>query len=385
MSERADSLAGLRQPGSYLPELESLRGWAILLVVGFHYFGILGLAARPDNPAWITLLGGGNTGVTLFFVLSGFLLARPFLQGLRSGQQVSIRRFYSARFFRIVPLYYAAVLLAWFMTQKAVALKALLFVPIGFQAFPFSVPWWSLCTEIQFYLLLPWVMWLLRFRAGRWLVGSVLLAWSMAHVYLFQSPGWLSPTNPWENSLFGRAGAFLVGTLCARFSLSAGHTWLSCRSAIAFGLLAACLLGLVRLWWWFSLSGERNALQALPMYHNIEAMLWGGTMIALLALGWRIKAMLVNPLVDHFGRISYSLYLIHVPVQFYCLYPLKATGVTLDANVEVYLMRITLSLALSWGLAWLSYRLVEIPFLRLKSHLATYSGRAPWARRAADA
>ncbi|MBD9679919.1 acyltransferase [Pseudomonas sp. PDM18] len=385
MSERSDSPAGLRQPGSYLPELESLRGWAILLVVGFHYFGVLGLAGRPDNPAWVTLLGGGNTGVTLFFVLSGFLLARPFLQGLRNGQQVSIRRFYSARFFRIVPLYYAAVLLAWFMTQKVVALKALLFIPIGFQAFPFSVPWWSLCTEIQFYLLLPWVMWLVRFRAGRWLVGGALLAWAAAHVYLFHSPGWLSPTNPWENSLFGRAGAFLVGALCAGFSLSAGYAWLSRRSFVAFGLLTACLLGLVRLWLWFSLSGERNALQALPMYHNIESLLWGGVMLGLLALSWRIKAMLVNPLADHFGRISYSLYLIHVPVQFYCLYPLKATGLTLDANADVYLMRIALSLVLSWALAWLSYRLVEMPFLRLKSHLATYSGRAPWARRAADA
>ncbi|QRY80437.1 acyltransferase [Pseudomonas sp. PDNC002] len=385
MSELADARAGLRQPASYLPELESLRGWAILQVVGFHYFGILGLATRPDNPAWVTLLGGGNSGVTLFFVLSGFLLARPFLAGLRSGEQVSIRRFYSARFFRIVPLYYVAVLLAWGMTQKAVTFKALLFIPIGFQAFPFSVPWWSLCTEIQFYLLLPWVMWLLRFAAGRWLVALAVLGWAVAHVYLFHSPGWLSPTNPWENSLFGRAGAFFVGAACAAFSLSQRYLWLRERGLVALALLAGCLVGLGRLWLWFSLTGERNALQALPMYHNIEALLWGGVMLGLLTLGWRIKRVLANPLLDHFGRISYSLYLVHVPLQFYCLYPLKAAGMTLDSNPDAYLLRIAVSLAASWGLAWLSYRLVEMPFLRLKSHLATYSGRAPWARRAADA
>lgn len=385
MSYANDVRAGLRQPASYLPELESLRGWAILLVVGFHYFGILALAERTDNPLWVTLLGGGNTGVTLFFVLSGFLLSRPFLQGLRDGQQVSIRRFYSARLFRIVPLYYAAVLLAWFMTQKAAALKALLFIPIGFQAFPFSVPWWSLCTEIQFYLLLPWTIWLLRYRAGRWLVAGALLAWAVAHVYLFHLPGWLSQANFLENSLFGRAGAFLVGAACAWFSLGRGYEWLCERALVCVVVLAGCLLGLGRMWLWFSLSGERNALQALPMYHNIESLLWGGVMLGLLALSWRAKALLANPLLDHFGRISYSLYLIHVPVQFYCLYPLKAAGMTLDANIDVYLLRIAFSLALSWGLAWLSYRLVEMPFLRLKSHLATYSGRAPWARRAADA
>ncbi|MDH1009589.1 acyltransferase [Pseudomonas nicosulfuronedens] len=385
MSDASDVRAGLRQPASYLPELESLRGWAILLVVGFHYFGILGLAERSDNPMWMTLLGGGNTGVTLFFVLSGFLLSRPFLQGLRDGQQVSIQRFYTARFFRIVPLYYAAVLLAWVMTQKTVTFKALLFIPIGFQAFPFSVPWWSLCTEIQFYLVLPWVMWLLRFAAGRWLVAAALLAWGVAHVWLFHSPGWLAPTNFWENSLFGRFGAFLAGAACAGFSLSRSYAWLRERALVCFLLLIGCLLGLGRLWLWFSLSGERNALQALPMYHNIESLLWGGAMLGLLALSWRIKALLANPLLDHFGRISYSLYLIHVPVQFYCLFPLKAAGMTLEANADAYLMRIAFSLLLSWGLAWLSYRLVELPFLRLKAHLATYSRRAPWARRAADA
>lgn len=58
---------------------------------------------------------------------------------------------------------------------------------------------------------------------------------------------------------------------------------------------------------------------------------------------------------------------------------------TLEANADAYLMRIAFSLLLSWGLAWLSYRLVELPFLRLKAHLATYSRRAPWARRAVDA
>lgn len=385
MSEAAEAREGLRQPASYLPELESLRGWAILLVVGFHYFGILGLAERVDNPLWVTLLGGGNSGVTLFFVLSGFLLSRPFLQGLRDGQQVSIRRFYTARFFRIVPLYYAAVLLAWLMTQKAAALKALLFIPIGFQAFPFSVPWWSLCTEIQFYLLLPWVMWLLRYRTGRWLIAGAVAVWGVAHVSLFHSPGWLSPTNFWENSLFGRAGAFLVGAACAGFSLGRGYEWLRGRALVCVMLLVCCLLGLGRLWLWFSLSGERNALQALPMYHNIESALWGAAMLALLALSWRIKVLLANPLLDHFGRISYSLYLIHVPVQFYCLYPLKAAGMTLDANAGAYLLRVGFSLALSWALACMSYRLVELPCLRLKSHLATYSGRAPWARRAADA
>lgn len=89
--------AGLRNPRGYIPQLESLRGWAILLVIAFHYFGILrddsagGLAA--DSPLWLRLFGAGNTGVTLFFVLSGFLLTQPFIRAIRAGEHISIRQF----------------------------------------------------------------------------------------------------------------------------------------------------------------------------------------------------------------------------------------------------------------------------------------------------
>lgn len=385
MSELADGRAGLRQPASYLPELESLRGWAILLVVAFHYYGVLGLAAQPDLPAWLRVLGGGNSGVTLFFVLSGFLLSRPFIDGLRSGRQVSIGRFYSARLFRIVPLYYGAVLIAWLVTQKTVALKALLFVPIGFQAFPYSVPWWSLCTEIQFYLLLPWVMWLLRFGPGRWLVAVGFLCWATAHLYLFHLPGWLSPVNPWENSIFGRGGAFLTGIACAWLRLSPAFTWLARRQTLALLLVIGGLALLLRLWLWFALAGERPALQAFPMYHNLEALLWGGVMLGLLALrGWG-KGLLVNPLLDHAGRLSFSIYLVHVPLQFYLIYPLISSGIGFQADPGAYLSRLVGSLVVTWGISWLTFKGIEMPFLRLKSHLTTYAGRGGWPRqRAAD-
>ena len=70
--------AGLRSQQAYLPALETLRGIAILLVVLFHYHGILGGPRSPDTSLALRVIAAGNTGVTLFFVLSGFLLARPF-------------------------------------------------------------------------------------------------------------------------------------------------------------------------------------------------------------------------------------------------------------------------------------------------------------------
>lgn len=100
------ALVGLRSPTRYMPQLEALRGWAILLVVVFHYFGILfngGAGGLPESsPLWLRVVAAGNTGVTLFFVLSGFLLTQPFILASRNGEQIGFASFYGARLLRIV-------------------------------------------------------------------------------------------------------------------------------------------------------------------------------------------------------------------------------------------------------------------------------------------
>lgn len=382
---REDPLqACLRTPQRYLPQLEALRGWAILLVVLFHYLGIL---SRGDNSAvregafpWLGIVAAGNTGVTLFFVLSGFLLAQPFILAARSGERVDISRFYSARLLRIVPLYYSAVLVAWLVSANANALKALLFIPIGFEVFPFSVPWWSLCTEVQFYLVLPWVMLGLRHRVGRWLVLLGGLTWLATKGYYFFQPDWLADhrNTVLQSSLFGRGVAFLVGGLCSWFYLSRGFPWLM-RSPWSLGglslLLVTVLLGLLH---WYGTTGQAAALRAMPLYHDLEALLWGGLLICSLGLSGWVKWLFINPLFSHFGSISYSLYLVHVPIQFYLIYPLLSNaspGVAVDIWASATLVALFGSFLLSWLLAFLCYRLIERPFLRLKARLPVLSDR----------
>src|SRR6185295_9484169 len=103
----------------------------------------------------------GHTGVTLFFVLSGFLLAPPFLAEARGGRRVSRAIYFTRRARRVLPAYYLFVVLAAVTTAKT-PLAVLRGVPYLFflQALPdfterlgpWSPPWWSLATEAQFYL-----------------------------------------------------------------------------------------------------------------------------------------------------------------------------------------------------------------------------------------
>src|SRR5262245_60933990 len=104
--------AGVRESSGYLPEIESLRGVAIALVVWFHADGFVRYpGATIDEPVspLLAFLRAGHTGVDLFFVLSGFLLALPFLDEALGGTPVSVRRYFSRRALRILPLYYLAV------------------------------------------------------------------------------------------------------------------------------------------------------------------------------------------------------------------------------------------------------------------------------------
>ncbi|MDH0098705.1 acyltransferase [Pseudomonas sp. GD04158] len=377
--ESSSAPAGLRSPQRYLPQLESLRGWAIILVVLFHYVGILGTGGRfsfESSPVWIQIMAAGNTGVTLFFVLSGFLLVQPFVLAAGSGERVDVVKFYSARILRVVPLYYLAILVAWWITGKTAAFKALLFIPVGFEVFPFSVPWWSLCTELQFYILLPWIMLGLRYRVGRWLVVVAGLSWLVLHIYFFLQPQWLvDHRNDWiQSSIFGRGPAFLVGGLCGWVYLRQGCSWLldyPRRQALLAAVSLAALLWLMR---WYGMTGQKLALTVMPFYHDVEAVLWGGLLLCSLGLANWVKGLFINPLFNHFGSISYSLYLVHVPVQFYLLYPLVASA---DGALPVLqtLAAVVVSFLVSWGGAILCYRLIELPFLKLKAHLAVFSDR----------
>lgn len=162
---------------------------------------------------------------------------------MREGGRVGFASFYSARLLRIVPLYYSAVLVAWLVSPSSSALKALLFIPVGFDIFPFSVPWWSLCTEMQFYVLLPWLMLGLQYCSGRYLLAAAAMVWLALHCHYFFQPSWLaSKKTLWlQSSLFGRGLAFVVGALCCCFYMGRGFAWLR-TSAKSLALLSVLLI-----------------------------------------------------------------------------------------------------------------------------------------------
>ena len=375
-----DLAEGLRDRSTYLRELDCARGWAILLVFLFHAWGISGLELPASPIPGLALIVGGNTGVTLFFVLSGFLLSLPWLRHAADLKQPKplLGPYLQARALRIVPLYYIALLLTWLLTgDSATVVRAALFQFVGFQAFPYSVVWWTLVTEVQFYVLLPlgMALWIGGRRARLCCIG-LLLAWLAAYTALVLY-GEMATGKSFllTKSLFARAPAFLMGIVAAaawlHWSADPRLTrYKSLTGKLSLVILLGALVLLERVLLAVAQMGKGQAEVTWHIHHSYEALLWAVVILCLLLGPMPAKRLLVNRTIAVTGKLSYSLYLLHVPVLFYLIYPLReAMGqVAYQASAWLYIMPAA-ALGISLVLALCSYQWLEKPFLRRKRAL----------------
>jgi peptidoglycan/LPS O-acetylase OafA/YrhL len=322
-------------------------------------------------------------------VLSAFLLAQPYLAGARSGRAPSFRRFYARRALRILPLYALAVAVGTALSAKAPedllhGLPYLLFLnthgPWVTPLTPYSDVWWSLATEAQFYVVLPFAGWLATSRPGRWALGALIAFVALAHA-AFASQTLVMPSMTAQYSvlfsLVGRGPLFLCGVAAAWLWLWRGDQlraaaerapWLRRGGADAILLLLLLALGLLLLR--VGAIGFFVAEMNWAVWHVYEGLLWTAVLLVVLLLPIRSRPFFSRGPLVRIGTISYSLYLWHLPILYPLLTPFwmmggRSAGWTLRATATALL-----GVALALGVSELSYRFVESPFLRRKARLA---------------
>jgi peptidoglycan/LPS O-acetylase OafA/YrhL len=157
--ETATDLVLSPPPGNpKFPLLDGLRAIAALAVLGYHWAGI----AHPKGIVQ-DIFGHGDIGVVIFFMLSGFLIYRPFVAARRDGKPpAKTTRFYMNRLARIVPAYWLAVTAIQLWTGLPAYRhhwwEFYFFLKIYDPKLTFDgglAPAWSLCVEVSFYALLP--------------------------------------------------------------------------------------------------------------------------------------------------------------------------------------------------------------------------------------
>lgn len=360
-----------------LPALTGLRGLAALAVFLLHAWYLGGKADPAPAWPWLSqalqwIFAIGWSGVDVFFTLSGFLLALPFLR--QDCPAPATGPFLWRRWRRIFPAYYAqlAILFALAALSPAFAghLRA---APTGvdlavhgalwFYLWPTVAPWnpvwWTLPVEFGFYLCLPWLAGGLKPRRWFWLIGLIVMAWVWRLAWLsWGEPGIV--TSYRVEQLPGRIDQFLIGMLAA-------YVWVrrsdvrqrvrQHRSLLMWGALAL-LLALPALWLLVNPTPHDvpSAHPALLAWHSLASiavvgLLWSGAERA----GW----LGATPL-QWLGTISYGVYLWHYPVLMVLRQGMREPGLR---NPEFWPFVIS-ALALTLLLAALSYFWIERPCLR---------------------
>lgn len=353
-----------RQPRFYRPELDGLRFVAFLSVFcGHATFKV------TDWPGLAGTASGFGFGVDLFFILSAYLITELLRREKATTGSVDVRGFYLRRILRIWPLYFAFVGF-WFLIRSVTPPPESFPVPALLAFASLTANWymavnlnfhspvgvlWSVSVEEQFYCVWPLAARFLN-RSGLISLACLLLlsSWAM-QLILFRAG---SPfLTVWFNSLV-HGGAIAIGILSALL-LDGRIPSIHRYARIAMFLSALLLFGVSN-----SVFGFAHGPTSVP--HGMEGMgcgLLGASLLFYAFLGAPedgLRLSAARGLVS-LGRISYGLYVFHYAVLDVVTYTLlRFTGRCL------LWQKFGISLPITLGLAWASYRWFESPFLAWK-------------------
>lgn len=398
-----------------LPALDGLRALAILLVIWHHIFltGMLEGVDREPTPLQY-VAGLGFSGVSLFFILSGFLLFLPYARALLAGHPwPSARTFYLRRALRILPAYYVALIVLLILRGGGLlalgnliplSLVALLFHDMQWNSLlvinQLDIPFWTLAVEWQFYLLLPWLALGLAKLAGprggqhffrRLMLGlggiivlglgirfaAAGLHYGLGQEHPIDAPGLVGLTM---SLLYGVKGKYLeifalgmlVSVLYVRFVEQGGLApdrrrrfgWLSVGLAVIG--LAGCML--------WAAQTHRIPFIGGTAWIFMPPDGWSWQVLGEWALGLCFAFLLLGVLLGasalrqfftlaplrFIGMISYSLYIWHLPII-----TLFITATLIDSTAS-YIRMIAAALLTVLLISASSFYLIERPFIRLR-------------------
>jgi peptidoglycan/LPS O-acetylase OafA/YrhL len=369
----------MNQPPASAPPryefLDALRGYAILGVISYHCAYFSGWSSHG-----IAFTEAGAFGVQLFFMVSAFTIFMTLERGV-SREPALVQSFFIKRILRIVPLFWIGIVLYAFAPGREhyyqdwnIGLLVYFLTAILQQGWHPNyintvVPGgWSIAIEVSFYIIAP----LLFFRIKNWrtalcfFLGTLLLCRAANeglrilenHRLIFQQVlpdlsrrfayQWLPSQLP----------VFACGILTYYILKSVPESFRSKQNGLL--LLAVALAFL------YSIAGIGD--RRLIPEHVFFAL---GYLPFILALAIYPLPLLVNPAICYLGRISYSCYLMHFVIMQGVIPHLDYFSGLVDSHsFKGYVLLFAASLALTIAVSWLTYNLIEQPFIRLGSYLA---------------
>jgi len=375
----------VRSMPARLPALDGLRAVAALLVVATHAAYLTGFTVNGGLLG--RLAGRGDFGVAIFFALSGFLLHHGLVSDERNGD-TDIRAYAVRRAARVLPAYWVTLAVVVLATEPGArtALAQALAVQtyLSDSDIPSFSQSWSIPTELSFYIVLPFVVWLLgrvRRRHPDLPVQLLVVSAIAATVALAVAPvGTVGEDVLIERWLPARWPNFAVGMVLAEMVLNPGS-----RAARATRRIARDSVGCLLI------AAAALLLATTPIAGPLTLGLVSGSQLSVrLALSTVVAWFLLAPLVlgrddaysaalgsrpaRNVGGVSYGLFLWHLPV-FSAIYALSGATVFTGGILPL----LAVGLPISLFLAWLSHVAIERPAMRWAARAVPHR-RAPLPR-----
>ena len=294
---------------NYIPEVDGIRFLAIFMVFLHHAFSVFGtiFGSGPVQRSFTdVLMGNGFKGIHIFFVLSGFILALPFIKWRESeGQKVSTKSYFLRRLIRLEPPYILSLLICVFMQWDPTHgpeiwrhFFAAVFYSHNLIYGRFGNPngvGWTLEIEAQFYILAPLIFQVFRLQKGarRLLLVTVAALFCMAQYFY-------APATP---SLYLYIPYFLLGAAIADIYADGGLPQLNGGWVLA---AAALLYGLT---WYLPILQSKEA--NLPFPFIVAALLF------CIFNNNSLRRLFSLQAITIIGGMCYSIYLLHYPVLFF--------------------------------------------------------------------
>ena len=354
-------------PGKYTPELDGIRGIAILLVIIYHCF-----------PSGLTR--GGWVGVDLFFVLSGFLITGILIDS--KNKRHYYYNFISRRILRIFPLYYLVLFLVFFVLP-AISRSILppgfsfytrhqawfwlyvqnwLYSIAGFPQSHLLVHFWSLGVEEQFYLVWPWVVY---FSAEKRLPLVSVLLCIAAIIFRSLPAEWLhfEFTYRYLNTV-SRMDDLLIGALIAQ--LVRRDPEVLEKLAVPVGLLSLSVFLLAVIFF-----RSMSFLHLTAVYTPI-GLFMGSLLLLSLSSVQGFRKLMKTRALTFLGKYSYGLYVYHYIIYILIEYNLNGW---VDLHFKGFFMRMMIpgliTVIFSVIISVVSYHFFEAHFLKLKKYFSS--------------
>jgi peptidoglycan/LPS O-acetylase OafA/YrhL len=352
-----------------LPELDGLRGIAILQVVLWHY-----ALLEPLHGSFVyyvlKLLRLSWSGVDLFFVLSGFLIGGILLDARESPNY--FKTFYIRRFCRIFPLYYlvVAVLLAgqtFFASSPvfkgtfhwpvyAAYLQNFWSAATGSLGPAFLAVTWSLAVEEQFYLSLPMLIRITSAKILPWILTGIVVLTPLIRTYVFDHYGggvacYVLPFCRTDSLCLGVLGALLVRSPVAMKAAEQSRRVIN---------LLFCVVSAGVIWFLFEHPSPMTKVMSGAGYTLLAIFYWMVLLKGILQPDGVIARILRLRALQQLGILAYGVYLFHQPVMMICNGNTPPQFATLSAYSTV-----ALAFVLTIVLAKISWHFFEKPIIHI--------------------